>query len=120
MEVTETQFKLGTEKRQFARQPDAKGLMQELLKGPRESALQRIIPEGTRLLGLRVEKGIAYVDLSQEITASNYGAETESILINSIVLTLTQLEEIEAVQILVEGKTVNTLAGHIFTGKPLQ
>lgn len=119
MEVTDTQYKLGTEKREFARQPDAEGLIQELLKGPREGALKRIIPEGTRLLGLRVEKGVAFVDFSQDITAANYGAETESVLVNSIVLTLTQLEEIEAVQIMVQGKIVETLAGHVFTGKPL-
>ncbi|NLX90446.1 MAG: hypothetical protein GXZ07_02460 [Firmicutes bacterium] len=119
MEVTDTQFKLGAEKREFTRQPDAEGLIQELLKGPREGALKRIIPEGTRLLGLRIEKGVAFVDFSQDITAANYGAETESVLVNSIVLTLTQLEEIEAVQIMVEGKIVDTLAGHVFTGKPL-
>lgn len=119
MEMTETRFKLGTETRKFARQPEAEDLLQELLKGPQKETLQRIIPEGTRLLGIRVEEGIAYIDFSPEITAANYGAEAESVLINSIVYTLTQLEEIEAVQILVEGKIVPTLGGHIFIDKPL-
>lgn len=43
---------------------------------------------------------------------------TEGVLIDSIVWTLTQLEEVEAVQILVEGQIVETLAGHIAVNKP--
>lgn len=120
MEVTDTSFRMGPETRTFAGQPGARELVEELLKGPQDQGLNRIIPEGTRLLDLRVENGIAYVDFSGEIVAAGYGAETEGVLINSIVWTLTQLEEVEAVQILVEGKVVDTVGGHYSVSKPLR
>jgi outer membrane lipoprotein-sorting protein len=120
MEVTNTSFKMGKETRTFDGRPGARELVEELLKGPEDKKLSRIIPEGTRLLDLRVENGIAYADFSGEITAAGYGAETEGVLINSIVWTLTQLEEIEAVQILVEGKVVDTVGGHYSVSKPLR
>lgn len=40
-------------------------------------------------------------------------------LVDSIVKTLTQLEEVDSVQILVEGKIVETITGHISIKKPL-
>ncbi len=119
MEITDTAFKLNKEERAFEKQPEASELMEELLKGPRDKGLSRVIPEGTRLLELRVENGITYVDLSAEIAGANYGAEAEGVLIDSIVWTMTQLEEIEAVQILVEGEIVDSLGGHYSASIPL-
>ena len=66
--------------------------MEELLKGPQDDKLSRIIPEETRILDLRVENGIAYLDLSSEIATANYGSQTEESCSPSIVWTLTQLE----------------------------
>lgn len=119
MEVTEADFKLGKETRTFEKQPGARELMEELLKGPQDDKLSRIIPEETRILDLRVENGIAYLDLSSEIATANYGSQTEGVLLSSIVWTLTQLEEIEAVQILVEGEIVDSLGGHFSASIPL-
>ncbi len=93
--------------------------MEELLKGPQDEKLSRIIPEETRILDLRVENGIAYLDLSSEIATANYGSQTEGVLLSSIVWTLTQLEEIEAVQILVEGEIVDSIGGHCSASIPL-
>ncbi|MGI6328707.1 MAG: GerMN domain-containing protein [Dethiobacteria bacterium] len=50
---------------------------------------------------------------------ANYGSGTEAVLLSSIVWTLTQLEEIEAVQILVEGEIVDSLGGHCSASIPL-
>ena len=119
MQVTETAFKLGKEKRTFAKTPDPHTLMEELMKGPQDESLEKIIPEGTKLLDLRVEGATAYVNFSGEIREANYGGEMESVLIDSIVWTLTQLEEIKFVQILVDGKIVETLGGHCLINKPL-
>lgn len=119
MEVTETDFKLGKETRAFEKQPGARELMEELLKGPQDDKLSRIIPEETRILDLRIENGIAYLDLSSEIATANYGSQMEGVLLSSIVWTLTQLEEIEAVQILVEGEIVDSIGGHCSTSIPL-
>ena len=40
-------------------------------------------------------------------------------LVGSIVDTLTEFSEVKKVQILVEGKAVDTIAGHMDTEKPL-
>ena len=93
--------------------------MEELFKGPQDDNLSKVIPAGTKLLFLRVEGATAYVDLSGEIAAANYGGEIEGVLIDSIVWTLTQLEDIKYVQILVDGKVVESLGGHYLIDKPL-
>jgi outer membrane lipoprotein-sorting protein len=119
MEATETDFKLGKETRAFEKQPGARELMEELLKGPQDVDLSSVIPEGVQLLDLWVENKIAYVDFSAEIARGNYGSSTEGIMLSSIVWTLTQLEEVEAVQILVEGEIVDSIGGHISASLPL-
>jgi spore germination protein GerM len=120
MKVTDTSFELGLERRSVDGRLGARELLEELLKGPQDQSLSRIIPEGTRLLDVRVENGIAYADFSAEITKSNFGAATEGVLLSSIVWTLTQLEEVEAVQILVEGQVLESLAGHVSISEPLR
>ena len=120
MKVTDTSFELGLETRSVEGRLGARELLEELLKGPQDQSLSRIIPEGTRLLDVRVENGIAYADFSAEITKGNFGAATEGVLLSSIVWTLTQLEEVEAVQILVEGQVLESLAGHVSISEPLR
>jgi len=123
MRVTETSFELGKETREFGTfggpQVDLEEVMTELLKGPETDDLSRVIPEGTVLRGITLEYGVAYVDLSEELLQAEVGCEAEAVLVNSIVKTLTQLEEVDSVQILVEGEIVETIAGHISIDEPL-
>lgn len=123
MEINETSFELGKETRKFGTfggpQVDLEEVMTELLKGPETDYLSRVIPEGTVLRGITLEYGVAYVDFSEELLQAEVGGEAEAILVDSIVKTLTQLEEVDSVQILVEGEIVETIAGHISIDKPL-
>jgi len=77
------------------------------------------IPEGTKLLGLKVKNGLASVNLSKEFR-DNFtgGSEGESLTISSILRTLGQFPEIKRVHILVEGKPLDTL-GHLDLSEPL-
>ena len=80
------------------------------------------IPAGTRLRALYVtEKGEAYVDLSKEASSAHTGGSQDELLtIYAIVNALTSnLPAVTAVQLLVDGKEVNTLAGHIDLRRPL-
>lgn len=124
MEVTETSFVLGKEPREFGTfggpQVDLEEVMTELLKGPDKDELSRVIPEGTVLRGVTLEYGVAYVDFSEELLQAEVGSEAEAVLVDSIVKTLTQLEEVDSVQILVEGEIVETIAGHISIDEPLK
>ena len=81
------------------------------------------IPPGTTLRALYVNaKGEAYVDLSKEVaTAHTGGTQDELLTIYSIVDALTSnLPAVSSVQLLVDGKEVDTLAGHIDLRKPLE
>jgi spore germination protein GerM len=90
---------------------------------PVASPLVSAIPPGTTLRALYLnEKGEAYVDLSKEAAAAHTGGTRDELLtIYSIVNALTSnLPAVMSVQLLVDGKEVDTLAGHIDLRKPLE
>jgi hypothetical protein len=80
------------------------------------------VPPGTRLRSLFVgEHGDAYVNLSREFSSSHEGGSLNELLtVYTIVDALTvNLPAVTSVQVLVEGKEVDTLAGHIDLRRPL-
>ena len=81
------------------------------------------IPPGTALRALFITpKGEAYVDFSRELVSAHPGGSTNEMLtINAIVQALTvNLPSVSAVQVLVDGKEVETLAGHVDLRSPLK
>jgi spore germination protein GerM len=80
------------------------------------------IPAGTALRALFVTaKGDAYVDLSRDVSAAHPGGSIEELLtVYTIVNAVTaNLPAVSGVQLLVEGKEVETLAGHVDLRRPL-
>lgn len=80
------------------------------------------IPPGTTLRALFItDKGQAYVDLSREVAAAHSGGATDELLtVYTLVNALTMnLPAVTSVQLLVDGKEVDTLAGHIDLRRPL-
>ncbi|MGB4632006.1 MAG: GerMN domain-containing protein, partial [Tepidanaerobacteraceae bacterium] len=84
--------------------------LEELLKGPETDGLKSTIPDGTKLLELDIKDKIATVNLSGEFTGFP-GTMAESMAIISIVNTLTDLDGIEQVRILVEGNDLIAPSG---------
>ncbi|MBI2265394.1 MAG: N-acetylmuramoyl-L-alanine amidase [Armatimonadetes bacterium] len=87
----------------------------ELLRGPKSGGgLLRLLPPETRLLDLKVEKGLAVVSFSKELERGFEGGSTaESLMIRSVVWTLTEFPEISRVAFQVEGKPLTVLRqGH--------
>jgi spore germination protein GerM len=81
------------------------------------------IPPGTTLRALFItEQGDAYVDLSREIASAHSGGTLDELLtVYTIVNVLTvNLPAVRSVQILIDGKEVATLAGHVDLRQPLQ
>ena len=80
------------------------GLLQAILSGPESETLTNVIPASVSLRGWTLQNGLLTVDLSGsygtlsgiDLTLADY----------SIVLTLSQLEEVEAVMITVEGQVL--------------
>ena len=80
------------------------------------------IPPATKLRALFVtDKGEAFVDLSGEVQSAHPGGSLNELLtVYTIVDALTEnLPAITAVQVLVDGKEVETLAGHVDLRRPL-
>ena len=87
-----------------------------LLEGPDDPKLVSTIPDGSRLLHIFVtDDGTAYLDFSSELSRLHPGGITAERLtlysiVNSLVL---NLEKVERVQLLFEGKPASTLSGHL-------
>jgi spore germination protein GerM len=81
------------------------------------------IPAGTKLRTVFFTKsGEIYVDLSAELQTNHPGGTTnETLTVYALVSALTSnLPAVTAVQILVEGKEVDTLAGHLDLRRPFE
>ena len=78
-------------------------LMNLLIKGPQSSNLKKLIPDGTALHDIKVEKSCAVINVSNEFL--NFENEENKLkIINSIVNTLTNLKEIDSVKFLINGE----------------
>lgn len=92
----------------------AAGAIAGLLAGPtaaeRELGFATAIPEGTRLLGIVVEGGVATVDLTGEF-ASGGGSLSMSLRVAQVVFTLTQFPTVRAVDLALDGEPLTVLGG---------
>jgi len=80
------------------------------------------VPPGTKLRAVFLtQSGEAYVDLSRELASAHPGGTVNELLtVYTIVNALTvNLPAVTAVQVLVDGKEVDTLAGHVDLRQPL-
>lgn len=83
----------------------------------------QVIPKGTKLRAFYVtERGDAFVDLSGDVVSAHPGGSaTELLTVYAIVNVVTaNLPAIQRVQLLVEGKEVDTIAGHVDVRRPLE
>jgi spore germination protein GerM len=89
---------------------------------PTVEPLVSAVPPGTKLRTLFVtDRGEAFVDFSNELVTRHSGGSTDELLtVYTIVGALTaNLPAVTSVQVLVEGKPIETLAGHVDVSRPL-
>ncbi|HET7291586.1 MAG TPA: GerMN domain-containing protein [Vicinamibacteria bacterium] len=98
-------------------------VVEELVKGPKPgSELLPTLPAATRVLEVFVTaRGVAYVDLSSEATQGHAGGVSEELrsvysIVNSVTV---NFPAIRRVQILVDDRPAETLAGHVDLSRPL-
>lgn len=96
----------------------AQSIVEELLEGPDQPHLYRTFPEGTEINSVEVTDGTAYVNFKGDIHIP--GSASEVAAINSLVLSLTELPEINKVQILINGEADVSLGGHILLNEPIE
>jgi len=102
--------------------PRAQGreILQSELEAP-PAPYVSLIPAGTTLRAFYItDRGDAFVDLSADVSTKHPGGSTAELLtVYAIVNTVTaNLSSIGRVQILIDGKQADTLAGHVDLRRP--
>ena len=97
-----------------------KSVVTELVQGSKSGLLPTLPPE-TKVLEVFVSaRGVAYVDLSKEAAGAGGGSHDELLSVYSIVNSLAvNFPAVKRVQILVDDRPAETLAGHIDLTRPL-
>ncbi len=117
---------LVAEKRYIIKESDpadqAAEVVRALLEGSKTGHLNTF-PDGVALLGVAVDKdGVASVNFSAELLKNHpRGSTAEMATLYSLVNSLAQnIPQIRSVRILVDGKAVNSIGGHISTLGPIE
>jgi germination protein M len=92
----------------------AQTALEALLAGPTPAeagaGVSTAIPEGTRLLGVSIEDGIATVDLSSEFESGG-GSLSMMLRLGQVVFTVTQFPTVRGVQFELDGQPVEVFSG---------
>jgi spore germination protein GerM len=120
----ESEYLIG-EKREILKrdevEEEAKDAINELIKGPKGKLIPTLPPQ-TKLLGLELgEDGVAKINFNRALSKDHPGGSSaEMMTLYSIVNSLTlNFSQIKRVQILIEGKAVETIAGHLSLRQPV-
>lgn len=102
--------KLVAEQREIPKTPAiANAIIKELIKGPRDAGLYPTLPRSLKLLGVRMNGGVAVVNLSNVRAQGIGGTAAEMMIVYSIVDSLTELPKVKSVRFLVDGKKRDVL-----------
>lgn len=97
-----------------------KAAVEALMAGTDKKGLVNVFPKKAQLLKVSINGTTAQVDFNKSLEKDFAGGSTgEEMLVGSVVNTLTEFPEIKKVQILIEGKEVETLSGHMDLSQPL-
>ncbi|MCR4962623.1 MAG: GerMN domain-containing protein [Firmicutes bacterium] len=104
----------------YAALQTARAVADKLTAGPpKGSSLLSVFSPGLRVLDMDLNEGILYVDFSKEILDYGGGASLENMLVDSIVYSFCAIDGIDAVQILVEGETMDYFPEGREAGAPI-
>jgi spore germination protein GerM len=113
------------EKRQILKKnvvkEEAKETIIELIKGPKEKLIPTLPPR-TKLLTLQInDAGVAKVNFSSALSKDHPGGSSaEMMTVYSIVNSLAlNFPQIKRVQILIDGKSIETITGHLSLRQPI-
>lgn len=99
--------------------------LQALAEGPTKeeeaSGFVATLPPGTRVLSVTREGGVVTANFSHELR-DNFqgGGEWEEVVLYSIVNTLTEMEGVESVRVLIDNAPVESIGGHLAADEPLR
>lgn len=100
---------------------EAREVINELIRGPKGKLIPTLPPR-TKCLNVKLnEKGVAVINFNKSLSKDHPGGSSAEIMTTySIVNSLTQnFPQVKQVQILVEGKPIETISGHLSLRQPL-
>jgi len=94
-----------------------------LFAGPSADEINRgilnLIPKNTRILSATVRGNTAYISFSEDFLFNTFGVEGCVAQLRQIVWTVTEFQNVNDVQILVEGRRMDYLGEGIWIGSPI-
>ena len=93
-------------------------VVRQLLRGPTDPHLNPTLPGNVQVLSVEVEGDIVYVNFTREVEGIA-GTAGQTMAVQSLVFALSELEGIERIQLLVEGRKSLEFAGHGVIEEPL-
>ena len=95
--------------------------LQDLIAGPKQADLAPVLPEGVEFLGYRQAGDVLYLNFSHHLVTNHPGGSSgELITVYGIVNTVVGTRGVQRVQILVDGRQIPTLVGHLDLREPLE
>lgn len=99
----------------------AKAAVEQLIEGPIGiKNLNGIFPREVKVKDFYIKDGIAYVDVSKDLILSfSKDDKYEKIAVESVVQTLTSIDEIDKVRFLIDGKEMPFITSHTNISSPI-
>jgi len=98
-------------------------VLNALFAGPSADEINRgilnLIPQNTRILSATVRGNTAYISFSEDFLFNTFGVEGCVAQLRQIVWTVTEFQNVNDVQILVEGRRMDYLGEGIWIGSPI-
>lgn len=82
-------------------------VINELFKGTKDNELTNVIPNEVNMISIHTQNSIVYINLNKEFLQEKADEKDEALMIYSIINSLSSLESIYKVQILIEGKKID-------------
>jgi len=118
--VVNGQERMAPVERAVAGTAPARAALDELVNGELPEGCSRPLPRGASIRSVRVEDGVAIADFTSELVRNfQGGSDNEGVIVYAIVNTLTSLPGVKQAQILVDGKPIGSIGGHLDVSGPL-
>lgn len=93
--------------------------LNKLTESPLEKDISTAIPAGTKILGVEVRDRVAYTNFNRKLEQIGGIAQVQTAL-DQIVYTATEIEGVDKVRLLIEGKAIDTFTGEgVMVDQPL-
>lgn len=98
-----------------------RGIVKALVSAEETAERIRPLPDGATLANVSVEAGTATLDFEEDFAAPGFwaGSSLEQLRVLALVNSVTELKDVQRVQLLVAGEKVDSLGGHIGLEEPL-